>query len=113
MAPIERIYRLGLAGFSDAQARGLTSAVARLDDVAAHWRIVEDLPFDALLLARGSRPGDPDDTAVLRVLAAPPAPPDEPETDRRRSPLLLRRPIADDALRAALRAARERLRSAA
>jgi len=66
----------------------------------------------ALLLARGSRASDPDDMAVLRLLTAAPAPSGDPEADRRGRVLQLRKPIADAALRAALLAARDRLRAA-
>jgi hypothetical protein len=108
----ERVFRLGLAGLSDAQTSDLIAAMARLPDVAACWRVVEDLPFDALLLARGSRASDPDDMAVLRLLTAAPAPSGDPEADRRASVLQLRKPVADAALQAALLAARDRLRAA-
>jgi hypothetical protein len=108
----ERVFRLGLAGLSDAQTSDLIAAMARLPDVAACWRVVEDLPFDALLLARGSRASDPDDMAVLRLLTAAPAPSGDPEADRRASVLQLRKPVADASLQAALLAARDRLRAA-
>lgn len=112
MAATERIYRLGLAGLNETQTNDLMAALARLPDVAACWRVVEDLPFDALLLARGSRASDPDDMAVLRLLTAAPAPSGDPEADRRASVLQLRKPVADAALQAVLLAARDRLRAA-
>ncbi|MCA3220309.1 MAG: hypothetical protein ING59_17545 [Burkholderiales bacterium] len=113
MAELERVYRLGLAGFSEAQTAELMSALARLHDVAARWRIVEHLPFDALLLARGSRSGDPDDVAVLRLLGAAPGPPGERRAGHGGGALQLRKPIADEMLRSVLLAARDRLRAGA
>ena len=112
MAVTERVFRLGLAGLNDAQTSDLIAAMARLPDVAACWRVVEDLPFDALLLGRGSRASDPDDMAVLRLLTAVPALSGDPAADRRGSVLQLRKPIADAELQAVLLAARDRLRAA-
>ncbi|MFN7446386.1 MAG: hypothetical protein ACK5RC_14700 [Curvibacter sp.] len=112
MAATKRIFRLGLAGLDEAQTSRLMAALIRLPDVAACWRVVENLPFDALLLARGSRASDPDDMAVLRLFTAVSDMSSDPQADRRSSILQLRKPIADAELRAVLLAALDQLRTA-
>lgn len=97
------LLRLALQGFTPAEAAILREMV---QSIAAGWVVVEDGLIHGMLLARGSREGDPEHSAVLRVnLGARPA---ERANERRMEPLFLRKPIREATLRVALQAARTR-----
>lgn len=96
--------RLALHGFMPAEAAILSDMVHA---AAMGWSVADAVPIDAVLLARGSREGDPEHSAVLRVkLDHRPLP---ASNERRMEPLLLRKPIRVATLRMALTAARTRL----
>lgn len=97
------LLRLALQGFAPAESVILREMV---EAIGAGWVVVEEGPIHGMLLARGSRDGDPEHSAVLRVnLGARPA---ERANERRMDPLLLRKPIRAATLRVALAAARTR-----
>jgi hypothetical protein len=96
--------RLGVLGFSEDEVAELRAMVQTL---GARWTMAETTPLHALLLARGTRVGDPDDHAVLRVRLDPRRL--EALGEHRLEPLLLRRPIRRSTLQVALEAACTRL----
>ena len=101
--------RLTLAGFADHEASDVALMVRVVSDPRAPWEVVGTPPYDALLLAHGTRSDDAGNVAVLRVaseLAGPRAAP-----ERRQLPLLLPRPIQERTLRLALDAALARLQA--
>lgn len=108
--PTRTSYRLGLVGFADDERRQLTAMTAQVTTSDSSWSVATEMPYDALLLIRGSREGDPPDCAVLRLVAATQR--WYAEKDRRADPVFLRRPISQEALRVALTGAVDRLRSA-
>ncbi|MEG1833359.1 MAG: hypothetical protein RR240_08460 [Burkholderiaceae bacterium] len=97
------LLRLALQGFTPAEAAILSDMVHA---AALGWSVADTAPIHAMLLARGSRDGDPEHAAVLRVnLGYRPVP---RANERRMEPLLLRKPIREATLRMALKAARTR-----
>lgn len=97
------LLRLALQGFTPAEAAILRDMVAACDQA---WIVTDAQPIHAVLLARGSRDGDPEHSAVLRVnLGSRPL---TREGERRLAPLMLRKPIREATLRVALQAARTR-----
>lgn len=103
--PDEPVLRLGLHGFPDEEAHAIKAMVAACRSA---WTAADATPLHALLLARGTRVGDPDHLAVLRV-SIDPRRVREDFGERRMEPLVLRKPIREAALRVALEAARSRL----
>ncbi len=103
-----RNLRLGLSGFSAQDADEIAAMVQSLWAPRAPWAVSAEAPVDAVLLARGTRPGDPEHSAVLRVnLSSKPV--DGRDAERRLEPLMLRKPIRTAALRVALEAAFARI----
>jgi hypothetical protein len=96
--------RLGLQGFTPAEAQIVRDLVAQS---AASWVVTDTVPIHAMLLAQGTRDGDPEHCAVLRVNLG--RRPEERGREQRMTPLLLRKPIRAATLRVALDAARSRL----
>jgi hypothetical protein len=96
------LLRLGLVGFSPDEAAELAQLVQQVQSSRAPWIVVADLPYDGILLARGTRAGDTGDSAVLRINLPLPIPGDG---DRRRTPLRVRKPIRELTLKVALEAA--------
>lgn len=103
------MLRLTLAGFSEDEASEIALMVRVVADPLAPWEVVGSPPYDALLLARGTRLEDAENVAVLRVASEVGGPLSTPE--RRQLPLLLPRPIQERTLRLALDAALARLQS--
>ncbi len=102
--PDQPPLRLALQGFAPAETAILSEMV---EAAALGWTVVDSPPLHAVLLARGSREGDPEQFAVLRVnLGHRPVLRDH---ERRLAPLTLRKPIRSATLRVALQAARTRL----
>jgi len=66
---IEPPLRLGLAFFSDEDARFVCALVASMACDALPWVVVGEAPVHALLLARGLRRRDADDAAILLLAA--------------------------------------------
>lgn len=62
--------RLGLLFFDEKDTSALRASVAALRPEHAAWTVADEAPYDALLLARGTRTGDAEDVAVLRLSAA-------------------------------------------
>jgi len=109
-AAVHRNLRLGLSGFSGQEEAELAAMVQALWTPQLPWVVSMEVPVDALLLARGTRPGDPEHLAVLRVnLGSKPAIKPR-DVERRLEPLLLRKPVRSASLRVALDAALARLR---
>jgi hypothetical protein len=104
-----RNLRLGLSGFSPQDAGELAAMVQSLWTPQAPWAVSSETPVDALLLARGTRPGDPAHSAVLRVNLSSKAL-NPRDAERRLEPLMLRKPIRSAALRIALEAAFARIK---
>jgi len=100
--------RLTLAGFSESEASDVELMVRVVADIQAPWMVVYHPPYDAVLLARGTREQDADNVSVLRVASE--VQPQYGSKERRQLPLLLPRPIHERTLRLALEAAIERLR---
>lgn len=96
--------RLVLQGFTPAEAQILRDLVAQS---TASWIVTDTVPIHAMLLAQGTRDGDPEHCAVLRVNLG--RRPEERGREQRMAPLLLRKPIRAATLRVALDAARSRL----
>lgn len=108
-ASFHRNLRLMLQGFSDEEATEIAAMVQSLWTPEAPWAVSSEAPVDGVLLGRGTRPDDPDHTAVLRVnLSMQPIP--RRDAERRLEPLTLRKPIRTAALRVALDAAIARIR---
>lgn len=96
------LLRLGLVGFSTEEFTELTQLVQQIQSTRSPWVVVSEMPFDAILLARGTRSNDSGDSAVLRINLPLPLPNDG---DRRRTPLRVRKPIRELTLKVALEAA--------
>jgi hypothetical protein len=103
--PDDQGLRLGLHGFAEDEAHAIKSMVAACRSA---WTAADATPLHALLLARGTRVGDPENLAVLRVRIDPRRVRRD-FGERRMQPLMLRKPIREAALRVALDAARTRL----
>jgi len=97
------LLRLALQGFTPAEVAILREMVGTC---AVGWTVTDAHPIHAVLLARGSRDGDPEHSAVLRVNLG--SRPTTREGERRLAPLTLRKPIREATLRVALQAARTR-----
>jgi hypothetical protein len=102
----DRMLQIGLVGFTADEERELRVMLARMYSPQMPWVAADALPYHALLLARGSRAGDPEHMAVLRVSLPQPN-----DGERRLEPLMLRKPIREAALKLALEAAAARLRA--
>ena len=102
------LLRLTLAGFRDEEADEIALMVRVVADADAPWVVVGTPPYDAVLLARGTREGDAENVSVLRIAS-------EVSEGRgdvpRQLPLLLPRPILERTLRLALEAAIARLQA--
>lgn len=61
--------RLGLVFFDDADVRAVHAIVNWLSCEQLPWKVVDERPFHALLLARGPRAADAQHLAVLRLTA--------------------------------------------
>jgi hypothetical protein len=84
--------RLGLVFFDSADQRALRAVVNWCASEQLPWIVVDERPYHALLLARGTRHEDPDDLAVMRLGA------DAESTARRiygdaMPPMALRKPL--------------------
>lgn len=101
--------RLTMAGFGDAEADDIAVMVRVVFDAQAPWILVGTPPYDAVLLARGTRNGDAANVSVLRVASEVSA--TRPPSEQRQLPLLLPRPIQEQTLRLALEAAIARLQA--
>lgn len=99
----ENLLRLGLLFFEASDGADIRRLIAALREEGAAWSVVDDAPYDALLLARGSRLADPEHLAVLRISSA------AARTERAMPPIMLRKPIEPANLRSALETARDRL----
>jgi hypothetical protein len=107
--PFHRNLRLMLQGFSGEEAAEITAMVQSVWTPEAPWVVSSEAPVDGVLLTRGTRPDDPEHSAVLRVnLSMQPIP--RRDAERRLEPLILRKPIRTAALRVALDAAIARIR---
>ncbi len=106
-AASRRELRLTLAGFGDFEAGDIAAMVRAVADAQAPWTVVTTPPYDALLLARGTRQSDAENVSVLRVASELSEGGKTP--NRRQLPLLLPRPIQGRTLRLALEAALARL----
>ena len=107
--PFHRALRLGLLGFPDREAQDEVAQMVRgLWTPQAPWIVSNEAPVDALLLWRGTRVGDPEDAAVLRVNLHR-SDSSRRDSDRRMEPLFVRRPLRQPALRVALDAAFARI----
>ncbi len=103
-----RNLRLGLVGFPEQDAHEIAAMVKALWTPKAPWVISAEMPVDGVLLARGTRPDDPDHSAVLRVnLSRKPV--NSRDAERRLEPLMVRKPIRTAALRIALEAGVSRI----
>lgn len=100
--------RLTLAGFGEHEANEIILMVRVVADAQVPWVVVGTPPYDALLLASGTRDGDAGNVSVLRVAREIDAGLTE---SRRQLPLLLPRPINESTLRLALEAAMARLQA--
>jgi hypothetical protein len=104
-----RNLRLGLSGFSPQDAGQIAAMVQSLWTPQTPWVVSAEAPVDGLLLARGTRPGDPEHSAVLRLnLSSKPVNPRDAE--RRLRPIVLRKPIRTATLRVALEAGFTRIK---
>ena len=101
--------RLTLAGFHDDEAGEIAVMVRVVADAAAPWVVVGTPPYDAVLLACGTREGDAENVSVLRIATEVGAGRDQDM--QRQLPLLLPRPIMERTLRLALEAALARLQA--
>ncbi len=99
--------RLTLAGFGDYEASDIAAMVRAVADAQVPWTVVTTPPYDAVLLARGTRESDAENVSVLRV-ASEFVGGGKPQ-NRRQLPLLLPRPVQERTLRLALEAAMARL----
>ncbi|HRK57624.1 MAG TPA: hypothetical protein PLQ67_08900 [Burkholderiaceae bacterium] len=106
-----KTLRLALAGFGEFEANDIAIMVRAIADATLPWQVVYAPPYDALLLARGTRDADADDVAVLRVASEFTQRVGEGCSDRRQLPLLLPRPLYERSLRLALEAALARLQA--
>lgn len=93
------LFRLGLIFFDHAEATSVRRHVAALQGEGLPWTVVEDAPYDALLLARGPRLADPEHVALLRLSA------DMALEGSAMAPIALPRPLSPVHLRSALEAA--------
>lgn len=103
-----RNLRLGVSGFPPEDAGEIAAIVKSLWTANSPWVVSDETPVDALLLARGTRPRDPEHTAILRVNLGTSA--RARVAERRLEPLSLRKPIRAAALRVALDAAIARIK---
>jgi hypothetical protein len=69
MLTLEPPLRLGLVFFDDADTRAVQAIVHWLASDQLPWRVVDEGPVHALLMARGPRMADPAHLAVLRLSA--------------------------------------------
>lgn len=106
--PRRNTLRLTLAGFGDFESSDIALMVRTVADAQLPWTVVYSPPYDAVLLARGTRDSDADNVAVLRVASEFAR---DGHSERRLLPLLLPRPIQERTLRLALEAAQSRLQS--
>ena len=106
--PFHRALRLGLHGFADDESEEVANMVRGIWTPQAPWIVSNEAPVDALLLWRGTRVDDPDDSAVLRVNLHRSGP-SRRDSERRLEPLFVRRPLRQSALRVALDAAFARI----
>jgi hypothetical protein len=93
------VLRLGLLFFDAPDGAEVRRFVAALREDGLAWHEVDDAPYDALLLARGTRLADPEHLAVLQVSAAAAG------TDHPPPPITLRKPLDAANLRRALETA--------
>lgn len=108
-SPFHRALRLGLMGFPDRESEDEVAQMVRgVWTPQAPWIVSNEAPVDALLLWRGTRVDDPEDSAVLRVNLHRSGH-SRRDSDRRLEPLFLRRPLRQPALRVALDAAFARI----
>jgi hypothetical protein len=61
--------RLGLVFFSDDDVFIARELVRTMHSDALPWVVVDEPPFEAVLLARGPRTADPDELAIVRLAA--------------------------------------------
>lgn len=99
--------RLTLAGFGDFEASDIALMVRAVADAKLPWTVVYTPPYDAVLLARGTRESDAENVSVLRVASE--FSKGTGTQERRQLPLLLPRPIQERTLSLALEAALARL----
>ena len=97
------MLRLTLAGFGDFEANDIALMVRAVCDAQAPWTVVYTPPYDAVLLACGTRERDAENVSVLRVASEVAR--DDSQPERRLLPLLLPRPIQERSLRLALETA--------
>jgi hypothetical protein len=64
---LEPPLRLGLVFFGAAEEADLRAMVRALASARMPWVVVDHAPVHALLLARGTRAGDSEDLALLRL----------------------------------------------
>jgi hypothetical protein len=95
----ENVFRLGLLFFDAPDGAELHRLVESLRADGSAWNVVDDAPYDALLLARGTRLADPEHLAVLQVSAAAAG------TEHPPPPIMLRKPLDRAGLRRALETA--------
>lgn len=108
-ASFHRNLRLGLSGFASQDAGEIAAMVQSLWTPKVPWVVSAETPVDGLLLARGTRPDDPEHSAVLRLnLSSKPL--NRRDAERRLEPIVLRKPIRSAALRVALEAGFARIR---
>jgi hypothetical protein len=93
--------RLGLLFFDAPEARAIRDMVNWTTAGRGLWLVVDERPFHAVLFARGTRSGDPDQLAVLRLAY-------DAEQAARAAygdampPMALRRPLQDTHLKIVL-----------
>lgn len=102
-------FRLTLAGFGEHETSDIVIMVRVVADAQVPWIVVGTPPYDAVLLACGTRDGDAENVSVLRVAREVDA--ENLPDNRRQLPLLLPRPIQDSSLRLALEVAMTRLQA--
>jgi hypothetical protein len=100
--------RLTLAGFGAGESDDIAVMLRVVSSSALPWMLVNSPPYDAVLLARGTREGDADKVAVLRVASEMIG---RTGIVRDPLPLLLPRPIQESTLKLALEAAVARLQA--
>lgn len=110
-AVCRQTLRLALAGFGDFEANDIAIMVRAVADTQVPWQVVYAPPYDAVLLARGTRECDAENVSVLRVASEFAQRVGEGRSDRRQLPLLLPRPLQERSLRLALEAAVARLQA--
>lgn len=95
----ENVFRLGLLFFEASDGVEVRRLVGALAAEGLAWRVVDDAPYDALLLARGTRLADPEHLAVLRLSS------NAARAERAMPAITLRKPLNPANLRTALETA--------